>query len=329
MTFGPTSPTWRKRMRLGAATAALLALAACGGGDAPPNCPAGFTSAVSPPQGYNLAVCVVNVAVAQAYDILEYGATVEPDGTAAYDMTLANPGFGWAMPSPVELDGSTPARFNAYGGYDVYAVDKRVTVGTVNNDYYVFSFARPPRVGSALPDAATVLPMTHFDYGMWDAERADTATPDIFARYSGGWYAAKNASTAPAATTTYRGLVFFRHVDRDASRYASREITGVTFDAGTGVLSGTIDSFVYTPTPLPRQVIPRLVFTSVTVDGEGRVSGTVANADGFPPAQGEFEGRFGGLAGGEGDEFVARVSVFLPVSNPPVRAVGFIALKKE
>ncbi len=114
MTFGILLPTWRKRMRLGAAAAALLALAACGGGDdAPPACPAGFTSAASPPQGYNLAVCVVNLAVAQAYDILDYDASVEPDGTAAYDMTIANPGFGWAMPSPVALDDSTPARFNS------------------------------------------------------------------------------------------------------------------------------------------------------------------------------------------------------------------------
>ncbi len=214
----------------------------------------------------------------------------------------------------------------------MYSVDKRITVGTVNNDYYVFSFARPPRVGSGLPDAADVPGIIHFDYGMWDAERADTATPDIFARYSGGWYVAKNASTAPTASTTYRGLVFFRHVDRNASRYASLQISGVIFDPAVGTdgqISGSIGSLSYTPTPLPQQVIPPLRFSSVSVSDDGRVSGVVANVPGFPPAQGEFEGRFGGLSGSEGDEFVARVSVFLPVSNPPVRAVGFIALKKE
>lgn len=332
MTHRSTWPTFFPRVRLGVA-AVVLALGACGGGsDAPPNCPAGFTSAVSPPQGYNLAVCVVNLAVAQAYDILEYDTSVEPSSTAEYTLDLANPGFGWAMPSPQDLDDATPARFNSYGAYDVYAVDKRVAVGTVNNDYYVFSFARAPRVDGTLPNAAQILPMSHFDYGMWDTERADTATPDIFARYSGGWYVATHASTKPTVATTYRGLVFFRHVDRNVSRYASREIAGVTFDPAVGAdgtLAGSIGILTYTPTPLPQQVIPPLRFTSVTVDPDGRVTGTLVNADGFPPAQGEFEGRFGGLAGSEGDEFVARVSVFLPVSNPPVRAVGFIALKKQ
>ncbi|MCI1193436.1 hypothetical protein MOJ79_16500 [Calidifontimicrobium sp. SYSU G02091] len=332
MTHRSTWSTFLQRMHLGAGAAVLLALGACGGSDAPPNCPAGFTSAVSPPQGFNLAVCVVNLSVAQAYDILDYDASVEPSSTAEYTLSLENPGYGWAMPSPQDLDDATPARFNSYGAYDVYAVDKRVIAGTVNNDYYVFSFARAPRVDGTLPNAAEILPMSHFDYGMWDAERADTATPDIFARYSGGWYVANNASTKPPVATTYRGLVFFRHVDRNVSRYASREITGVTFDPAVGAdgtLAGSIGSLSYTPTPLPQQVIPPLRFTSVTVAPDGRVTGTVVNADGFPPAQGEFEGRFGGLAGSEGDEFVARVSVLLPVSNPPVRAVGFIALKKQ
>jgi hypothetical protein len=301
-----------------AASAALL-LAACGGGGGDsPRCPSGFTAAGEPTQGYNLAVCLVAPGIAQAFDILNYPASITASGDD-YSVSVATPGF--TMPSPVLANEVPPGVPQTLGSYGVRLSWKEIIDADSVHEYFVYSFAQPPQDPTTPNPAATVLPMEYADYGTWELATARFATPDVIGLYSGGWILPADPKPAPAAGATYRGLVFLSYVHRDTATYASQELAGVTFAAGQ--LTGTMNAISYA-TPVPVS-LGSLSFRSVTIGPGGEVMGTIDNGPAVPSVVGRFEGQF---TGPDGEEFVARVALYTPATTIKVRVVGVMALKK-
>ncbi|MCM5569879.1 hypothetical protein M6I34_05115 [Burkholderiaceae bacterium FT117] len=305
-----------------ATSAAVLAIAACGGGDDEPaaRCPPGFTAAGLPTAGYNLAICLLDPGVAVAFDILDYPASVSPGPDDGYTLDLATPGF--AMPSPVSLSGLVPGRVDTLGPWGVYVLDTEIVTADAVHEYFVYSFARAPQDPSTPNPAAAALPVEHVDYGMWETGTALFATPEVIGLYGGGWYRALDPKPAPAGDASYAGLVYMTYSSADTGTWANQLLAGVGFGGGT--LSGSIDGLAYGgPVPVP---LPPLVFASAVVNADGTVSGSVASLPGsLPVAQGRFEGRF---SGPDGNEFVARIAVYLPDAPQKIRLAGVLALKK-